>query len=115
MLTPKVFEVVVQKNLRFTTPCHPPLPAFTEDAQSSIESSTTTSTSTLKVLPGSAFGASYCSLMSDQKSGALQSITEQEDNMAVCEVKALMYKNVLLVDVGTAVVHSPVPMTTVGV
>src|SRR5258706_522581 len=33
MLTPKGFEVVVQKNLRSTTPCRPPLPTFTEDAQ----------------------------------------------------------------------------------
>ena len=35
MLTPKGFEVVVQKNLRSTAPCHPPLPAFTEDPQTS--------------------------------------------------------------------------------
>src|SRR5258706_5981701 len=41
MLTPKGFEVVVQKNLRTTTPCRPPLPAFTEDAQT--KSSTNTS------------------------------------------------------------------------
>ncbi len=58
MLTPKGFEVVIQKNLQFTTPCRPPLPTFTEDAQASTKSSTNTSISALKVLPGSAFGAS---------------------------------------------------------
>ena len=46
--------------------------------------------------------------MSDQKYGALQSITEQEDNMKVGGVKVHMsYKNVLFIDVGTAVMHYP--------
>ena len=54
-----------------TTPCRPPLPAFTEDTQTSTQSSTNMSISALKVLPGSAFGTYKRSLMSDQKSGAL--------------------------------------------
>ena len=109
MLAPKVFEVVVQKNVRFITPHHPPLPAFTEEPQPSAKSSNTTSVCALEVLPGSAFGASNCSLfiMSDQKYGALQSITEQEDNMKVVGVKVHMYENVLFIDVGTAVMHYP--------